>query len=183
MILHGLKSERLIFNQLTKSDTYHLLEYYGDPKVAKYYFITDDVTAHCIKTIEKQYWRYKKYNSGLAKLTEKHSGKFIGLCGLLHQELDNQICLEIGYGLVKKYWGRGYAIEAARFCRDFAFQNKLSDELISLIHPENVASQRVAVKNGMQYNDVKLFNDIPHRIYYITRSKWQSLSGDHASKP
>ena len=56
---------------------------------------------------------------------------------------------ELGYTFGKEYWGRGYASEASAAVRDWALQN-VSDTLISLIHPDNIASIKVALKNGMR---------------------------------
>jgi RimJ/RimL family protein N-acetyltransferase len=57
--------------------------------------------------------------------------------------------LEIGYSLLKDFRGKGFAIEAASKCKDFAIKNKLSDSLISVIIPENLSSIAVAEKNRM----------------------------------
>ena len=45
----------------------------------------------------------------------------IGQCGLTWQEADGRTVLEVGYLFSQAYWHRGYATEAARACRDFAF--------------------------------------------------------------
>ena len=57
--------------------------------------------------------------------------------------------LEIGYHLLKKYWHKGYAIEAAELFKNYAFENNLCQSLISIIHINNTASHHVAIKNGM----------------------------------
>jgi RimJ/RimL family protein N-acetyltransferase len=48
--------------------------------------------------------------------------------------------------VVRKYWGQGYAPEAAKLFGDFAFNNNHSDSIISIIDIRNLKSQRVAGK-------------------------------------
>jgi RimJ/RimL family protein N-acetyltransferase len=57
---------------------------------------------------------------------------------------------ELGWRLGRSGWGRGLATEAAIAARDDAFDRVALPEIISIIHPENQRSQRVAVKLGMQ---------------------------------
>ena len=55
---------------------------------------------------------------------------------------------ELGWALMQKYWGRGYATEAAAAIRDWAWECRHIDRLVSLIAPDNVRSQRVAERLG-----------------------------------
>lgn len=57
--------------------------------------------------------------------------------------------LEVGYHVRATLQGRGYATEAAAGCRDFARAELDAAELVAIIHPDNVASERVAQKIGM----------------------------------
>ena len=56
-----------------------------------------------------------------------------------------------GWTLARRYWGFGYATEAATAARDWAVQELRPPRLISLIHPDNVRSQRVSEKLGQRY--------------------------------
>jgi RimJ/RimL family protein N-acetyltransferase len=77
---------------------------------------------------------------------------FIGLCGLLdQQDADGRAEVEVAYTLAKEYWNQGLATEAAQARKDYGFQVLNRSRLVSLIAPENIASQRVALKNGMTY--------------------------------
>jgi RimJ/RimL family protein N-acetyltransferase len=55
---------------------------------------------------------------------------------------------ELGWALMRAYWGHGYATEAAAAIRDWAHQCRSIDRLVSLISPDNVRSQRVAERLG-----------------------------------
>jgi RimJ/RimL family protein N-acetyltransferase len=58
------------------------------------------------------------------------------------------MALEVGYSILSSYQGKGYASEATKKCRDYAFFNNFSSSLISIIHPENTGSKEVAQNNG-----------------------------------
>jgi len=70
--------------------------------------------------------------------------------------------IEIGYRLAKSAWGQGYATEAARSVRDFAFLTLGMKRLIAMIDPSNVASIRVAEKIGMRYERDVMFDSYTH---------------------
>ena len=55
---------------------------------------------------------------------------------------------ELGWALMRAQWGRGYATEAAAAIRDWAYESRYIDLLVSLIAPTNVRSQRVAERLG-----------------------------------
>jgi ribosomal-protein-alanine N-acetyltransferase len=69
----------------------------------------------------------------------------LGYCGFLHHaELPGEV--EIGYRLDPACWNRGLIIKAARAVRDYAFADLKLPRVISLIHPDNIPSRRVAEK-------------------------------------
>jgi RimJ/RimL family protein N-acetyltransferase len=76
---------------------------------------------------------------------------FIGLVGIAHPTFVPELAArpELGWRLARHAWGRGLATEAARAVRDHAFERLALHELISIVHPDNARSQRVATKLGM----------------------------------
>jgi RimJ/RimL family protein N-acetyltransferase len=97
--------------------------------------------------------------------------KLIGYCGFFLQTVDDVEELEIGYRLDPSYWGRGIATEAARAVRDHAFDELRLARVISLIHPENAASRRVAEKNGMIPERETIFRGFPAIVFGINREQ------------
>jgi ribosomal-protein-alanine N-acetyltransferase len=100
------------------------------------------------------------------------TGELIGFCGFLHQEVDGRQEIEIAYRLHPDFWNRGIATEAARAVRDHAFRDLKLDRVISLIHPENTASRRVAEKNGMTVEKETVFRGFPAQVFVTTRAEW-----------
>lgn len=95
--------------------------------------------------------------------------RLIGYCGFFPQLVDEVDELEIGYRLHPAYWGQGIATEAARAVRDHAFDELQLPRVISLIHPENAASRRVAEKNGMTPEKETVFRGFPTIVFSISQ--------------
>ena len=96
--------------------------------------------------------------------------RLIGYCGFFPQVVDGIEELEIGYRIHPDHWGQGLATEAARAVRDYGFDDLKLPRLISLIHPENVASRRVAEKNGMTLEKETVFRGFSTIVYSISRA-------------
>ena len=79
----------------------------------------------------------------------RDGGAFVGDCGLTPQDVDGTIEIEVGYHVRRSLQGRGYATEAAAAARDYARDVLRLDRLVAIIHPANVATQRVAEKIGL----------------------------------
>jgi ribosomal-protein-alanine N-acetyltransferase len=144
-----LETERLILRPLTLDDIGILAAIYADPDVMRYFdgTRTQDDTRQRVERIMAQYAR-----TGVDFLATvyKENGQFIGRCGLLWQVLDGVQEVEVAYMIAKQYWGQGLATEAARALKEHGFRDHGFQRLVSIIHPDNAASIRVAEKNGMQ---------------------------------
>jgi RimJ/RimL family protein N-acetyltransferase len=172
-ILNGLKTARLTFRKVKKDDVDAWMEFFNSQEALRFLPFKQHSRKACEEWIERQELRYKETNSGLCALIEKNSRELVGQCGLLQQEVDGQIEIEIGYHLLPRFWQQGYATEAAKAAKDFAFQNKLTDSVISIIHKENVNSQRVAEKNGMRIDKETNWRGFPVYIYRINYAQWK----------
>ena len=105
----------------------------------------------------------------------RSSGALVGYCGFFHHEVDGKMEIEIGYRLDSNFWNRGLTTEAARAVRDHGFRDLKLDYVISLIHPENLPSRRVAEKNGMTLERETTFRGFPTFVFSITRQQWLNL--------
>ncbi len=142
---------RLRFRAIEPGDFAHWLPFFQNPEnFAHWNEVIDDPHQACVDWYAKQFDRYHNQLGGMNALIEQNTGALVGHAGLVVQTVDAQREVEIAYSLLPQYWGRGYATEAAAACRDFAFCHGLAPSLISIISLTNVASQRVALKNGMR---------------------------------
>jgi [ribosomal protein S5]-alanine N-acetyltransferase len=172
-LLENQETERLYFRKIQDSDFDVWLEFFHDPKTHIHWApMQNPPEVECRKWYEKQNWRYQNSKGVMNALIEKQSGKLIGHCGLLVQTVDDTTELEIGYSLLPKFWQRGFAFEAARKCRDFAFTNELAESLISIISRTNIPSQKVAINNGMHRSKDTSYHENEVFIYRIFRCEW-----------
>jgi RimJ/RimL family protein N-acetyltransferase len=80
---------------------------------------------------------------------EKSSGQLVGHIGLrVFPEVGG--ATEVLYMLDDGAWGKGYATEGATAARDYGFEHLELKQLVGLTHPDNLASQKVLEKIGMQ---------------------------------
>ncbi|MCP4146170.1 MAG: GNAT family N-acetyltransferase [bacterium] len=175
-LLRDHTTQRLRFRELQKDDYGELMTFFNSPEATRFLFIEEERETYCKKWIERQIHRYRNEQLGLCALELKETRQFIGQCGILTQTIDGKKELEIGYHLLPRFWGKGYASEAAIACRDFAFKNLFVDSVVSIIHADNKASCKVALNNGMRVNKSSIFNYIPVDVYRITRAQWPGKS-------
>ncbi|MFZ0815468.1 MAG: GNAT family N-acetyltransferase [Candidatus Sulfotelmatobacter sp.] len=164
-----LETPRLILREFCAEDVDALARVISDAETMRFYPEPFDRSA-VEEWIERNRRRYAKNGHGLWAMILKARGELIGDCGLAVQEVDGVDEIEIGYHVRRDVWGLGLATEAARACCDFGFARLPVERFISLIRPENLASRRVAEKNGMiVWKEVARFG-FPHLVYSICRA-------------
>jgi len=171
-LLNGQQSKRLSFRLIDSSDFRAWLEFFKSPAAFEHWSAeVESPERECEKWYEKQFHRYENDLGGMNALIEKETGKLVGHCGLLVQTLDEVKELEIGYSLLPVSWNKGFATEAARKCKDFAFENKLANSLISIISVTNGPSENVTLKNGMRPDSQTVYHGNKVSIYRIEKSE------------
>lgn len=167
-----LETERLYLRELIPSDFESLCKILKDKDTMYAYegaFNDDEVQ----EWLDRQIARYKKWGFGLWAVVLKETNEMIGQCGLTMQPWKESEVLEIGYLFERLYWHRGYATEAAKACKKYAFETLNATEVCSIIRDTNFASQNVAIRNGMTRADtwIKHYKgvDMPHDRYVVWR--------------
>lgn len=175
-LLVGEETSRLKFRLLTTDDFDNWLPLFTKD-VAKFLGMAALKTPkeQCKKWFELAKNRYDNDLGGMNVLIDKNTGNFVGQCGLLVQTLENKTEIEIGYSILPEFWNLGYASEAAQKCRNYAFENNIAEHLISIIHIDNVKSEKVALNNGMKLWKTTTFKEMPVNVYRITKSEWLQL--------
>jgi ribosomal-protein-alanine N-acetyltransferase len=165
-----LETRRLSLREFEPEDLDALAAILSDPETMRYYPAPFDRAA-VADYIQRNRTRYANDGYGLWAMILKSTRELIGDCGLVRQSVDGGDEIEIGYHVRRDLWGQGYASEAARACRGFGFANLAIERLISLIRPENLASRRVAEKNGMTICKQVTRANLLHYVYAIKRDQ------------
>ena len=110
---------------------------------------------------------------GMFVIEREEDGRVLGRAGFLRWDPETWEIggseTELGWGLAREHWGHGYATEAALALRDWAFGAHGLTRLVSLIHPDNLPSIRVAEKVGERHErDVEVRGN-PTRLYSLAR--------------
>jgi RimJ/RimL family protein N-acetyltransferase len=79
--------------------------------------------------------------------------------------------VEVCWALSPKFWGNGYATEAAKASINWAFREAGIHRLISLIHPENRRSEAVALRLGERFREQITFKARPTNVYEVLNSE------------
>ena len=165
-----LETQRLLLREFQHEDLDALATILSDRETMRYYPVPFDRAA-VADWIQRNRTRYANDGHGLWAMILKSTRELIGDCGLVRQSVDAVDEIEIGYHMRRDLWNQGYASEAARACRDYGFANHKVDRLISLIRPENLASRRVAEKNGMTIWKEVTKADLLHYVYAVKRER------------
>ncbi len=111
----------------------------------------------------------------MGSVYEKATEVFIGRAGLVHLDYnDQQPDIEIGYDLLKAYWGKGYATELAKALIDWGFKRLSIDRIVAVTRPNNILSQKVLQKAGMQQVGTRQFRQEDFLFYTIGRLPYES---------
>ena len=137
-LLINHETDRLGFRALTKDDFNDWQPFFEDKLILTYFGLDPNLPKNelCENWFKKVFHRYENNLGGMNAIILKETGKLIGQCGLLIQTVEGKVRLEIGYSLLPQYRGNGYATEAVVKCKEFAFENNIAKELISMIHVE-----------------------------------------------
>lgn len=164
-----LRTSRLALREITHDDHPFLAAMMADREVMRHFPKTntpDEVRAW----IERQRVRYADEGHGVWLVEDRQRGRPLGRAGLAWQQVLGVAEPEIGYMLHRPFWRLGYANEAAAAIRDYAFETLAYDHVISLVRPENVASQGVARSIGMRPRTVAcLHAELRHMIFELRR--------------
>jgi RimJ/RimL family protein N-acetyltransferase len=178
-----LETERLLLRRLTEDDAENLLHLESDPEVLRYVGRKPLANTEAYRQHIRS--RFLPYNDrpegfGCWAIIEKAGGEFLGGCSL-KPALDAPYAavmgygadeVEVGYGLRRSSWGKGYATELVRALALRAFTVLRAACLVASVWVGKVASLRVLEKAGLQRIE-GLFHvpeeDQPSVKYVLTR--------------
>jgi [ribosomal protein S5]-alanine N-acetyltransferase len=166
-----IETERLIFRRFTADDLPQLIEQRSDPDVNKYLGGPKRQNAEALeKRLQFYISCYDKFGFGSCAMLWKSTGEMIGAAGL--QPLEDTGEIEIGYSIVKDFWGMGIGTEAARGWLDYGFRKAGLDRIVAVAIEENIASRRIMEKLGMRYETTEVHYDEPCAFYAISKEEF-----------
>lgn len=158
-----LETQRLQLREFEAADAESLYQLNAIPEVIQY---TGDApfenVAEALDFVNN-YDAYQRLGFGRWAIILKENNDFIGWSGL-GQSPNNPV--DIGFRIFPKYWGQGYAPEAAKACLRYGFEQLGLETIIGRVLAENTASIRVLEKIGMQYWKKGACGDWENALYY-----------------
>lgn len=114
---------------------------------------------------------YEKYGFGMCAMFWKESGEMFGWSGL--QPLAETGEIEVGYGMIKEFWGRGIGFECAKAWLTYAFTHTTCERIVAVASPENVGSWRIMEKCGMKREKTDLYYGFECHYYGIAKADFE----------
>ncbi len=155
----SIETSRLILEKPRAEELPFLAELFADPMVMRY--IGNGLprtTEEAAKSIETNQKHWDAFGFGFWSIFEKGSKEFIGRGGLIHLGFQHEHPeIELGYTLHQKFWGKGYATEIAQSLVKWAKENLKEDHLLGVCYKQNLASQKVLKKIGMQFDREEVY--------------------------
>ena len=155
----ALETERLLLRLPVAADVPAAAELLTDPEVMRFLGGETVPREHVGDVVERWLERWRTIGMGPFMIERQADGRVLGRAGILVWDsrcwqhttpaaAGPSAQPELGWALARSAWGHGYATEAARAVRDWARAERDVEHLISLIAPDNTASQGVARRLG-----------------------------------
>ncbi len=150
-----LTTQRLILRDLEETDIEGIFGLDSDPEVLRYIgtpLMKDRSEAANVITLIRN--QYQENGIGRWAVVERTTGDLVGWTGLkVEKRIRPLQYYDIGYRLLRKYWGQGYATESAKACLQYGFEVLNYPEICASADAENLASNHILRKIGMQQGD------------------------------
>ena len=164
-----LETDRLVLRALADEDFDRFAVICADPEVMRWVSVDGRPLARPqawrAMAMLVGHWALRGY--GQWAVVEKATGAFIGRAGLWNPE--GWPGLEVGWFFDRARWGNGFATEAARAALAWAFDTLDARHVISVIHPANAASIRVAERIGETFERTIVLDGLELAIYGLRR--------------
>ncbi len=168
------ETERLFLRRLQDYDVDEIFKMRSDEEIMRYIRKPQTKREESLHWIEMISEKWDKEKIGFCGVIEKKSKSFVGWCGLWRLIETNEI--EVGYAIRKKFWGKGYATEAANRILQYGFEELNLEKIVAVATPENKASQNVMKRLGMKYVGIGKFYDNDLAQYSISKEEFPAQS-------
>ena len=166
-----IETERLLMRRFTTGDLDKLIELRSDEEVIKYIGRRTLQNPEALaKRLQFYTDCYQKYGFGMSAIIWKETGEMFGWSGL--QPLDGTDEIEVGYGMIKEFWGKGIGFECAKAWLEFGFKEKNLERIVAVASPENVGSWRIMEKCGMKREKIEKHYNMECVFYGISKEEF-----------
>lgn len=168
-----LITDRIGFSIWNETDSDFAQQLWGNPEVTKYICASGVFTkAEIVNRLCTEIENVEMYGVQYWPIFHLATSAFIGCCGLRPRSKN---VYEIGFHLLPKYWGHGYAAEAAKAVIQYAFTTLHAEKLFAGHNPKNVASQKALAKLGFTYIGDEYYGPtgLYHPSYERSRKEYQ----------
>lgn len=144
-----LETLRIALREFVPEDIDDLYRLDGDPRVMRFFGDGNPAPREVTAVAMRRFLRYPLLypDLGFWYATRRDTGAFIGWFTLKYAGRSPDV--EVGYRLLHRAWGKGFATEGASALVHFGFDDLGLHRIIGVTHPDNVASQRVLMKAGL----------------------------------
>ncbi len=162
--MQNLKTERLIFKKATEDDAAFYLELLNEPGYLA------NIGDRGVRTLDdaREYIRtrhtYEDGDYGFFVLRLREGGEKVGIAGILNRDFLEEA--DLGYGLLSRFEGKGYATEAGVAVRDYAKDILGLAKIGAIVAPHNHASIRIIEKLGLSYQKEVIYPGEEEPIQY-----------------
>ncbi|HKG06089.1 MAG TPA: GNAT family N-acetyltransferase [Pedobacter sp.] len=148
------ETDRIILREIVLEDAADMFEMDSDPEVQKYLGKAPIKTiAEAVENIQFIRQQYIDYGIGRWVIVDKATNEFVGWSGMKYRtDLVNGHTgfYDVGYRLIRRFWGKGYATESAKASIRYAFGTLNLEAVYALAHFENTASRKALLKSGLK---------------------------------
>lgn len=157
-----IKVDHLGFRPFIESDLENLLMLDTDPETMSFFPGGARTPEEIANNIKKYIKEYKEKGYGVFIVFDTSTGKFIGRAGF--SDIENGET-EVGYLVLKKYWGKGYASRILKILLAWAKDNLHKDKIIAFTPVDHLASERVMQKAGMIFSRKGIMKGVDCVVY------------------
>ena len=125
---------------------------------------------------------WAEYGFGIWMLRDPGTSAVIGRAVLRHLDLEGVDEVEVGYGFLPEFWGRGLATEVARACIDIGRRQLGLRSIVAITRPANHASQRVMLKAGLVHERAIIHAGVTH-VLFRTRNAHLPFAASRSNAP
>lgn len=169
-----IETKRLLHRRITADDLATLIEMRSDAEVNQYLGGTRLQNPEAIaKRMEFYLETWEKYGFGFSIIIWKETGEAIGWSGL--QPLEESAEIEVGYGMIKRFWGKGIGFETALAWLKYGFEVANLEKIVAVADPENTGSWRIMEKCGMKREKIELHYGMDCVFYGISRDEFLKI--------